>query len=266
MSKVEEKQYQEIVRREATFESFFTILVDAVKSHVSHDFRMRWQWQQLKTLQDNLPKNHALIIMDYSENVPLQFSEETIASHSKAFSVSLFPVAIFYNSEENGIVLESLNIVTNDLRHDSHAVRKFHAVVMEHLRIVSPVQIHTIHRFTDGCAGQFRSRQTMRDILFFSEDFPNANIIANYGETSEFKNLCDGFGDHAKSPLQRAIISQDVLLTSPWEVFCYLDKTLSFEPCNRENRTIFRRKFFLLTKIQLTEINLIVLENRYRDC
>ena len=53
-----------------------------------------------KNLQDNLPRDQALIIMDYSENIPLQFSEETIASHSKSFSVSLFPVAIFYHSDE----------------------------------------------------------------------------------------------------------------------------------------------------------------------
>jgi hypothetical protein len=248
----EVKTYNEIVNEVGTFDVLVDFLMAELEPYALHDFRMRWQWHQLQAVTKNLPDNHALMIMDYSENISLQFLEETIASHAKAFTLSLFPVALYYHAaEDNGIVLESINLISDDLQHDSHAVRKFTDVIMNHLKQHSKTEIQVVHRFSDGCASQFRSRHTMTDMSAFSVDYPNCIIVANYGETAEFKNMCEGFGDHVKTPLRNAIIRGDLVLDSTKTVFEYLQRTQSFEPADRCKRVEHRRKFFYIEKPEI---------------
>lgn len=93
-------------------------------------------------------KSHAIMIMDFAENIKFQFSEETIAFHSKAYSSTLFSIGIYRHSGDKGFVLENINIVSNDLKHDSHAVHNFTQVALSHItRKYSEKKSHT---YTDS--------------------------------------------------------------------------------------------------------------------
>ena len=157
-------------------------------------------------------------------------------------------MALYYHHPEKGVVLENVNFISNDLHHDGHLVRTFTQMLMKHLKESCQYEITVVHRYSDGCAGQFRSRHTMMDVAEFSRDissqFENCMLIANYGETSEFKNLCDGFGDHVKTPLKNAIVREDLVLDSVIKVFNYLKENMTLEPLQTPRQVLYRRCFY----------------------
>lgn len=113
---------------------------------------MHWQWDSYRRIKESLPKNDILLIMDFSENIPVEFCEETIASHSKSFGLTLFPVCL-YQHVNNKIEMEAIVFVSDDTIHDSHLVRTFTDKVMEHIRVSYPEKkIHAVHRFSDGAS------------------------------------------------------------------------------------------------------------------
>ena len=73
-------------------------------------------------------------------------------------------------------------------------------------------------------------------------------MIANYGEAREFKNICDGFKDHVKTPLKSAITRLDLILDSPRAVFEYLDSNMSFGPGEDNGKVLHRRSFHFVEK------------------
>ena len=83
----------------------------------------------------------------------------------------------------------------------------------------------------------------MRDFSAFY-DTQGYKIIANFGETSEFKNVCDGLGDHVKSALRNAIIRQDLVLTKPQSYFVYCQEHMTFTPETRGDHKMIRRSFY----------------------
>lgn len=243
------KKYNEVIKQETTFEELIVQTVEALKSFSGHTFRTRWQWNQLHSLRDNLPEDHVIMIMDFAENIKVEFSEETIASHSKAYSATLFPIAIYRHTNDKGVVIENVNVISNDSKHDSHAVHKFTEVAIKHIREKYPEKsVKAIHRFSDGCAGQFRSRHVMRDVAAFEDDY-KIHFDVSYGETSEFKNLCDGFGDHTKTPLRRAIESNDLILSTPLEICQYLQDNCNFGP--ESGHTLYRRTYYYVDKNEI---------------
>lgn len=72
---------------------------------------------------------------------------------------------------------------------------------------------------------------------------------ASYGEKSEFKNVCDGFGDHTKTPLKRAVESRDLVLSKPEDIFLYLRDTYSFGP--ESEHTIYRRTYYFVAEKEI---------------
>jgi hypothetical protein len=246
-AKEEVKSYNEIVKNATTFEELLHETMNDTKTFAMHEFRMRWQWNQLHELTEKLPADDILLIMDFSENIGLQFSEETIASHSKCFSLSLFPVAVYHRINDN-VELEAVLILSDDLCHDNNLVRMCTEKVMDHMKTVYPDKmVRNVHRFSDGCASQFKSRHTMRDIAVFEEEH-GCSLTCNYGETSEFKNVCDGMGDHIKTPLTNAIIRGDLVLSTPFSYYEYAKKHMTFYPESRGDHKMIRRTFYFLNK------------------
>lgn len=80
----------------------------------------------------------------------------------------------------------------------------------------------------------------------FGKYFPNCICIANYGESSEFKNICDGMGDHVKTPLKSAITRGDLVLDSARSVYDYLCQHMAYEPENDQGRKMHRRSFYFV--------------------
>lgn len=213
-----DKNYQEVIKKDGFLPELIDELMNEMKTFPMHVFRAIWQWRQLHRLQAKLPQEDALIIADFSENLQIQFSEETISSHVKPISVTLFVAALYRHkkestTEEPQIIVENINIFSSSSKHDSHLVHKCTELLLIHATHLHPEkQLSRIHRYTDGCAGQFRSRHCMRDISFISTDYKNIDeMVCNYGETSEFKNITDGLGGVVKR-----LITDSVTMMMIW--------------------------------------------------
>lgn len=248
-----DKKYQEIVSHSNTLVDLIDILLSSIKPFALHIFRAKWQWHQLKNIQNNLPQGHALMIADFSENINVEFSEETIASHVSSRSITLLVVVIYRHSSDSTpenpkVLFENINILSNSMTHDSHLVHKGMELVMNYCKNRFPEQDLTdLHRYTDGCAGQFRSRHCLRDVSYCAEDFGIA-MTCNFGETSEFKNITDGLGGVVKRCLKDSIIANDLVIPSNEALMSHLKNNFEFEysPRQGEKEELDRRVFYFV--------------------
>ena len=246
----EPRRYNEIEKQVSSFQELVCETVKDMKTFAMHTFKMRWQRKEFQKLKDNLPTDHVIFVMDFSENVQLEFSEETIASHAKASGLTVFPVAVYQHFEDK-VQMESVVIISDDLQHDSNSVRKFTDVVMEHMKFEYPEKkLKTVHRYSDNCSAQFKSRHTLRDISMFRQTY-GCSLICNYGETSEFKNECDGIGDHVKTTIKHAIIRSDLVLTSSKDYFNYAKENMTFRPENRGEHKTYKRTFYYVDSTEI---------------
>ena len=62
----------------------------------SHNFRAKWQNQQLKHIVTNLPLNHAISVHDYSENYRCKDQTELQSSYFQKIEASLHVTLLFY--------------------------------------------------------------------------------------------------------------------------------------------------------------------------
>lgn len=251
--------YQEVVSKKTYIIDMLEELLAELNVFSLHLFRTSWQWSQLRTIMAGLPKDEVLFISDFSENIPIQFSQETISSHVKPMSITLFVVAIYRHkstsSKDNpNILFENVNILSDSQRHDSHFVQAATKLILEHCNVNYPeCLIKVLHRYTDGCAGQFKSRHCMRDISFCNEDLGVDHFICNYGESYEFKNVTDGLGGVVKKLILDSILSNDdLVLSSPRDFVNYakehFEKTYATHSLDRrvfyylEDQTIERNR------------------------
>ena len=68
------------------------------------------------------------------------------------------------------MVQEAVVIISEDLKHDGQAVQHFVNQTMLHLRNNRGLTVNQVVEFTDGCAGQYKSKLPFSDISFSVED------------------------------------------------------------------------------------------------
>ena len=68
------------------------------------------------------------------------------------------------------MVQEAVVIISEDLKHDGHAVQHFVNQTMPHLRNNRGVTVNKVIEFTDGCGSQYKSKLPFSDISFSGED------------------------------------------------------------------------------------------------
>lgn len=234
------KAYQEVVNKSGFIQDLLEETISELNPFSTHIFRAKWQWTQLRNIQLNLPHSEAIFIADFSENLAIQFAEETIASHAKASSVTLFVAAVYrhdHRSTEDKprMLFENINIMSDTNQHDSHFVHACTKLILDHCTQYKEKEVLKWHRYTDGCAGQFRSRHTLRDLSFVGEDF-GIKMIANFGETSEFKNVTDGLGGVVKRLITDHILSDNnLILSCAKDVVDFAKKRFQFDRPNVDN-------------------------------
>ena len=115
-----------------------------------HLLNVRWQLPQFELLKKDPPKDLVLLCMDYAENYNCHFQDEAQSAHWSYNQATIHPVVAYYRGQEcNTPMHESMTIVSNDTKHDYHAVQHFIRITTEHLQqqgISLSKQIH----FSDG--------------------------------------------------------------------------------------------------------------------
>ena len=145
-----------IVECQDNVNGFFTQLCDALNQHSEHLFRARWQYEQFKQNVDTIKDGNLVMAMDFSENYTCRLGREVQSYHWNQKQITLHPMMLYYR--KNGEVQkDGFTVLTDDLKHDAHAVAEFEKVAVIHVR-EQCIELKSIHQWTDGCPAQNKCR------------------------------------------------------------------------------------------------------------
>lgn len=137
-------------------------LVDQMERYPLHIKNAVSQLKAYKSCKASLKKDEALVVCDFAENyVCRQHAEAQNAYYSRNRVTVHSMVAIF--SSDSAVKRDSIIAISDDLRHDSSAVKVFIQTLVHHFRSRHPNIKHIII-WSDGCGAQYKSRQPMINI------------------------------------------------------------------------------------------------------
>ena len=93
-------------------------------------FNATWQYKQFVELRDNMPHDWIRSIVDFAENYCCTHQDEISAAYYTYSQATIHPVQVYYRCPDVGceeLVSEAIVIISDDLVHDHHAVRKFNS-------------------------------------------------------------------------------------------------------------------------------------------
>lgn len=90
------KNVTRIVELNAKKKLFIESFQAQLKEFESHVFRVRRQYQEIKSLKDKLPKHHFIVQMDFAENYSCKSNEEIQSAYWNMTSVTLHPIVVYF--------------------------------------------------------------------------------------------------------------------------------------------------------------------------
>ena len=191
-------------------------VANCLETFSGHLFRADYQHKVYSELTSNLPVDQAVVVMDFAENIALEQQDQIESAHWTVQQVTLHPIFLVRHAaestEENPVITkESLIILSNDLTHSSDTVYVYTEQLLLHIKNnPGPCPIKVLHRFSDNCAAQYKSKSAF-DHLFKLEEKHGIQITYNYTESGHGKGPSDGLGAAIKKKLERMILGGKVI-------------------------------------------------------
>lgn len=204
---------------------------EGIKTFTGHIFRSDYQQRVQNSIIADLPIDHCLVVMDFSENLSLQPQDEIESAHWNVKQVTIHPIYIVRHSidstpDDPKIQKESLIVISDSLTHDSNAVQVFTQKLMAHLRNnPGPVPINVIHRFSDNCAAQYKNKVTFYHLSLLEETY-DLRFLYHFTESGHGKGPSDGLGAAIKRKVDRLILAGNVI-NNAYEVYLALQRNKS---------------------------------------
>ena len=190
--------------------------VSRMEQFSSHSFRSNFQQRVQSNIINELPMDHCLVVMDFSENLSLQPQDEIESAHWNIKQVTIHPIYIVRHALESTIQKpvvqkESLIVISDSLAHDTDAVQVFTDKLVVHLNhSPGPCKVKVIHRFSDNCAGQYKSKLAFMNIGLIEKKH-DIRLVYHYTESGHGKGPSDGLGAAIKRKIDRLIIAGNVI-------------------------------------------------------
>lgn len=143
-----------------------------------------------------------MLLLDYSQNYPVVTQNEVQAAFFGQRQISIF-TAMGYIDQNPPI---SIIIVNDDISH-KHQVWFYEKIIMEFLKTKNPRLSH-VRFLTDGCAGQFKNKFTLANMLFSQKDF-GVTAEWHFSPTSHGKRPADGLGATYKRNVHDRVMTGD---------------------------------------------------------
>ena len=252
----EEKRRLKIVTKTSKAGEMFAYFKTLLESFPAHQFRAKWQQEQMKRNVDSLPPGHVCCVHDYSENYCCRYQDQIQTLYFAQAQASIHVTILHRHKlvqEENGhkiidsqeTVTEHLFVISPDLKHDHDSVHECRSVVVDYLREIE-YPLTVMHEWTDGCAAQYKSCHCMGDLSFSVADF-GFLTVRNYFETSHAKGPQDGAGANLKHKVDMAVIRRQVVVQNAHDLYNYAKQKLT-EPSSARYKSqsvgLERRIFF----------------------
>ncbi|CAG2222935.1 unnamed protein product [Mytilus edulis] len=179
---------------------------EGMKTFTGHMFRANYQQKVQNSIIEDMPHDHCVVVMDFSENMSLQSQDEIESVHWNIRQVTIHPIYIVRHSVDSTydnpkLQKESLIVISDSLTHDSNAVQVFTYKLIAHLRNnPDPCPINVIHRFSDNCAAQYKNKVAFYNLTLLEETH-DIRVVYHFTESGHGKGPSDGLGAAIKVEL-----------------------------------------------------------------
>lgn len=204
-----------------------------------HLFNAKWQQLQFQHAKMDIADDAVVQVMDFARNREIKYQDEIKATYYTASQVTMHPIVNFYKTE-TGLMRESCIVISEDCKHDFHAVHHFENIVKEHLteEMGQPPNRYII--FSDGCSAQYKSKGPFADLSLVATD-TNRNFFGS----EHGKNECDGEIGVVNQAIDRAIIGNKVVINNAEEMFQFCKANLE------TNEVLSKRTFFFVKENEI---------------
>ena len=248
------KPKKSILRVQGTLHDIMAELETELSTLSVHLFQARWQQDQFSSLIRNPPAKSVILVMDFSENFTCTTQREVQSAHWAQTQVTLHPMVAFYTCQLCGNiddpVREVVDIISDDLLHDAHAVHHFVKVATRYLLHQRSLDFSRLLQWTYGCGAQYKSRTPFMDLAHASKDTGLKLVERHFFGSLHGKNPCDGEGGVVKSSVTRAVKSEDGVVIHDAKSFLDFCTRRLTKASTDENGTCqhSRRKFLFVDK------------------
>lgn len=175
-----DKKKLKLVDKSTPVGEMFSCLKNLLQTYPSHQFRAKWQNQQLRELVQNLPIGHVVAVHDYSENYTcamqdqiqsLYFSQVQASIHVTILHRhALMDVDGVLSTEENPVVItEHLFVISADCKHDHHSVHSARKRMDGYLKEIGKEKNHLLISINESVLLTYILSISMRT---FTASFP----------------------------------------------------------------------------------------------
>jgi len=172
-----------------TVDRLLLIILEDISTMSLHLFNVKWQARAFEQAKTNLKPGSVTMVCDFGTNFSHHYNEEIQSVFWSRKQLTNHNSVLFYKCPQCADpVWHEITIFSEDLHHDSWAVKEFTKIALDCLRELR-MQVDKVIRFSDNCAGQYKSCHAFA--MFSQEDI---RLVVSYLGSKHGKNDCDGIG------------------------------------------------------------------------
>ena len=224
-----------------------------LKQMSQHQFNYRFQAQQFEQCKNSLEVGDLLIVCDFATNFKHYFDKEPQKCHFARGQTTVHPIVCMFKCNESvckSLVTDEVLVASDDLDHDCTAVDAFEQRAVDHLK-EDGIDVKRIFRFSDNCAGQYKSRHVFDLLSQKKIPYNSNNFCSKHG-----KGPSDGVAGRCMQHLTRCRKAGKCKEVRNAETMVqFLEKSLG-TPDQTENMCQhYRRHFFCVNNIEVIPKN-----------
>ena len=252
----EERRKIALVTKETPVNDMFQYFLELLKEYTYHSFMAKWQKDQFDSLVANLPLNDVICVHDFSENYICRSQDEIQSQYFDPNKVSIHVSILYHHADPQldgkestevnpCIIKEHIFALSDDTTQDYHFVHHVQSLIVHYLRNQLHLTVNKIHEFTDGCAGQYKSKHTFGDLSCCLADF-GCQIDRHFFETSHAKGEQDAAGANVKQRATLAVLQRTVTIGCAKDLYDYLSEHFELPTSNSCGITLKKRVYFYI--------------------
>ena len=247
-----------LVSKETTPKELFDYFYKLLGPFPYHSFLAKWEREQCDRLITHLPLGHALCIHDYSESYACRYQDEIQSQYFNMDKVSIHVTVLYRHAsleydgvvstaEQPEVIKEYVFAISDDVTQDHDSVLHIQKLISVYLKDKVGIQVTKMHEFTDGCAGQYKSRHCLGD-LSCSLQHLGYVVQRNFFATSHAKGEQDAAGSHVKQKATSEVLRRNATISNAEDLCTFLTANFS-EPSSssfssRKNAVDLKHRIF----------------------
>ena len=172
---------------------------DLIPKIAKHVFTTTNQYKKIENMKQNLKKNEAFFVIDFSQNYNCKYWEETqgVQFGPSRKQVSLQTGGYYIKNEEDKVVFFSIASVSDCLLHNSAAIWALLLPPINKLLSENP-QIDTIHFQSDGPYTRYKNKSSFFLFKYHCKKLGLKSATWNFTASGHGKSVADGIGGNVK--------------------------------------------------------------------